>query len=80
MELSQADDIIDELQSVRDNRHVKAVVLNIGSPGGAVSVIEPIYFEILELTRYKPVVASVSTIAASGGYYISVAQALLLLA
>ena len=73
LEQADADSILDELRSARDDRHTKAIVLNIDSPGGAVSVIEPIYFEILELKRFKPVVASVGTIAASGGYYIAVA-------
>ncbi|MFC1938310.1 S49 family peptidase [Chloroflexota bacterium] len=73
LERAYVDSIIDELQSAKEDRNVKAVVLKIDSPGGAVSAIEPIYFEILELKRSKPVVASVGTIAASGGYYIAVA-------
>ncbi len=73
LEQVDADSILDELRSARDDRHIKAIVLNIDSPGGVVSLIEPIYFEILELKRFKPVIASVGTIAASGGYYIAVA-------
>ncbi len=73
LEQADADSILDELSSARDDRHVKAIVLNINSPGGAVSLIEPIYLEILELKQFKPVVSSVGTVAASGGYYIAVA-------
>ncbi len=73
MEQADVDSIIDELQSAKENRSVKAVVLNIDSPGGAVAAIEPIYFEILELKQSKPVVASIRTVGASGGYYIAVA-------
>ncbi|MFC1982558.1 S49 family peptidase [Chloroflexota bacterium] len=73
LEQADVDTIIDELQSSKANRNIKAVVLNIDSPGGAVSAIEPIYFEILELKKSKPVVAAVRTVAASGGYYIAVA-------
>ena len=73
LEQADVDSIIDELQSAKEDRNVMAVVLNIDSPGGAVSAIEPIYFEILDLKRFKPIVASVGTIAASGGYYIAVA-------
>lgn len=73
LEQADADNILDELKSAGADNHVKAVVLNIDSPGGSVSIIESIYFEILEIKRFKPVVASVSNIAASGGYYIAVA-------
>jgi len=68
------DDILDMLKYARDNYSVKAVVLRINSPGGGASAIEQIYFELLRLRQQKPVVASVGTIAASGGYYITVAS------
>ena len=73
LDMSQADSIIEELKVAQNDRHVKGVVLNIDSSGGAVNVIQAIYLEVLELTQYKPVVATINNIAASGGYYISVA-------
>jgi len=68
------DDILDMLRYARDNDSIKAVVLQIDSPGGYVSTIEPIYLDLLRLRQKKPVVASVGMMAASGGYYIAVAS------
>lgn len=50
---------------------VKAVVLEIDSPGGSAYLVEQVYLDILELKSEKPVVASIS-MALSGGYYIAV--------
>jgi protease-4 len=66
-------------QAARDD-HVKAVVLRINSPGGSVTASEDLYRRIVRLrdgdkqTEWsaKPLVVSMSSIAASGGYYIAV--------
>lgn len=50
---------------------VRAVVLEISSPGGEVTASEDLYFEVLRLRDSKPVVAAVHEIAASGAYYIA---------
>ena len=50
---------------------VRAVVLEISSPGGEVTASEDLYFEVLRLRDTKPVVAAVNEIAASGAYYIA---------
>lgn len=50
---------------------VKAVVVEIDSPGGSAYLIEQVYLDLLELKTKKPVVASISK-ALSGGYYIAV--------
>jgi protease-4 len=52
---------------------VRAVVLDISSPGGEVTASEDIYFSVLALREKKPVVASVDEMAASGAYYIACA-------
>ncbi len=74
--LSQAytDDILDMLRYARDDDSIKAVVLQIDSPGGYVVTTEQIYLEVLRLRQQKPVVASVGMMAASGGYHIAVAS------
>lgn len=74
--LNQAyvDDILDMLQHARSNASIKAVVLQIDSPGGGASATEQIYLDLLRLRQQKPVVASIGTIAASGGYYTAVAS------
>jgi len=52
---------------------IKAVVLKVDCPGGWSDAVEEIYLMLLALREKKPVVASIIGIAASGGYYISVA-------
>jgi protease-4 len=65
--------IVKALRSARENNRVKAVVLRVNSPGGSALVSDLIWREV-ELTKAeKPVIASMSDVAASGGYYISCA-------
>jgi protease-4 len=60
------------LRDARYDDDVKAVVLRIDSPGGSVFASEQIYREVEALRQAgKPVVASMSSVAASGGYYIA---------
>src|SRR5213075_3161106 len=54
-----------------DNGTVKAIVLRINSPGGAIAPSQEIY-EAVRKTR-KPIVASLDSVAASGGFYIAAA-------
>ena len=59
------------LADAGQDRAVRAVVLNVSSPGGEVSASEGLYFDILKLREKKPVVVSVDEMAASGAYYIA---------
>jgi protease IV len=60
------------IRQARLDRNIRAVVLRVNSPGGSVMASEEIYRELLALrTAGKPVIVSMSTLAASGGYYIS---------
>jgi protease-4 len=60
------------IRQARLDRNIRAVVLRVNSPGGSVMASEEIYRELLALRAAgKPVVVSMSTLAASGGYYIS---------
>jgi protease-4 len=69
-----SDSLVNELRDIRFDDSVKAVVLRIDSPGGSVYASDVIYREILALRAAgKPVVASMSSMAASGGYYIAAA-------
>jgi len=64
-----------ELDEFADNDSIKAIVVRINSPGGAVAPSQEIHREILRVREEtgKPVIASLDTVAASGGYYIAVA-------
>lgn len=63
--------IVEEIKQYRKNPAVKAIVVRVESPGGAVVPSQEIYEEIKRTTQVKPVVVSMGTVAASGGYYIS---------
>jgi protease-4 len=63
--------LADSLEEVGNDPAVRAVVLDISSPGGEVTASEDIYFSILTLREAKPVVASIDELAASGAYYIA---------
>ncbi|MEW6302114.1 MAG: signal peptide peptidase SppA [Verrucomicrobiota bacterium] len=65
--------IKDQLKRAEDDKRVKAVVLKVDSPGGEVLASDEIYRAIQEFQEDtgKPVVASMSSVAASGGYYVS---------
>ncbi len=64
---------IEEVQRLRENDHIKAIVLRIDSPGGAVAPTQELFRELMRLKEIKPVVTSMGTVAASGGYYLSCA-------
>lgn len=55
------------------NEKVKAIILRVNSPGGAVGPTQEIYEEIRRIDKVKPIYASLGTVAASGGYYIAAA-------
>lgn len=67
---------VTDLKSFGEDPLVKAIVVRIDSPGGAVAPSQEIYNAVLRVRREqdKKVVASMGTVAASGGYYIAVAS------
>lgn len=69
-------DIIEELREHRENKSVKAILLRIDSPGGAVAPSQEIYTEVLNIRDEgkKKIVTSMGSVAASGGYYIASAS------
>lgn len=64
---------MDQVRDLMEDDGIKAVVLRINSPGGAVAPTQELYTELLKLKEIKPVVTSMGTVAASGGYYLSCA-------
>lgn len=68
---SMVDDLRIALQQARDDDRVKAVVLEIDSPGGEVTASDEIYNAVVKTRARKPVVIYMDTLAASGGYYVS---------
>jgi protease-4 len=66
-----SEDVISDLEDLREDDDVKAVVLRVNSPGGSAFASEQIWHAIEQLKAKKPVVVSMGDYAASGGYYIS---------
>jgi protease-4 len=62
---------VKELEKLKDNDKVKAVVFRVNSPGGSAYASEQIWKAVTDLKEKKPVVVSMGDYAASGGYYIS---------
>ncbi len=68
---TMVDDMRAALQQAREDNHVKAIVLEIDSPGGEVTASDEIYNAVVKARARKPVVVYMDTLAASGGYYVS---------
>lgn len=66
-------DIVRDLEELRLNKSVKAVVLRLDSPGGSVAASQEIFKQVLSLKKDKKVIVSMGTVAASGAYYIACA-------
>lgn len=69
-EIMESRKIVELLQSAEEEKTIKAIILRIDSPGGAVAPTQEIYEEVRRIDQIKPIYASFGTVAASGGYYI----------
>lgn len=72
-EIFESRDTIETLHRYANNDSVKAIVFRINSPGGAVAPSQEVYEEIRKVRKSsgKPIIASLDSVAASGGYYIA---------
>src|SRR5213083_368526 len=68
---SMVDDMRTALQQARDDDRVRAIVVEIDSPGGEVTASDAIYSALVKARARKPVVVYMDSLAASGGYYVS---------
>ena len=59
------------IRRLKNDEHVKAVILRINSPGGSALASDLIWHELMALREAKPLIASVGDMAASGGYYLA---------
>lgn len=69
---------VDEIKDYVKDSSVKAIVLRVDSPGGAVAPSQEIYAEVKKAVAKKKVVVSMGSVAASGGYYISAPASLII--
>jgi protease IV len=68
---TMVDDMRLALQQARDDDHVRAIVLEIDSPGGEVTASDMIYNWVVKTRAKKPVIVYMDSLAASGGYYVA---------
>jgi protease-4 len=72
--IESSEGLIDIIHSYRDDSRIAAVIVYIDSPGGMVAPTQEIYTELMELKKKdKKVYAYISTVGASGGYYLACA-------
>lgn len=71
LELAGSETLTRQIEALRDDRDVKAVVVRIDSRGGSVRAAQDIAHELDRTRERKPVVISMGAVAASGGYYIA---------
>jgi protease IV len=70
---ANADKICDELSLAASDKNIKAVILDIESPGGEITATDKVYHYVQKIRKTnKPVVALLGSVAASGGYYVAV--------
>jgi protease-4 len=68
---TMVDDMRLALEQAREDDHVRAVVLEIDSPGGEVTASDMIYNWVVKTRTKKPVIVYMDSLAASGGYYVA---------
>lgn len=71
--ITESDPLVAQLVEFRKDRRIKAIILRVNSPGGGVGPSQEIYREIRKTIETKKVVASLGSVAASGGYYVACA-------
>lgn len=69
--IAQPQPVIQELESFYKDNTIRAIIVRIDSPGGGVAAAQEIYDTLVRIRKKKVVVASMGTVAASGGYYIA---------
>jgi len=70
--IMSSESTVQQFKKYRENRSVKAIVFRVESPGGGVAASQEIYEEVKKTRDSgKPVVVSMGSVAASGGYYVS---------
>ncbi len=71
--ITESKDILSLIKRFREDDDIKSIVIRIDSPGGVIGPSQEIYREIRKTTPEKKIIASMGSIAASGGYYIAAA-------
>lgn len=68
-----ADRIVERIRLAKEDPSVRGILLSVNSPGGAVGATKKIYDALIAFRKEKPVIATITDIGASGGYYVAAA-------
>jgi len=68
----ESEGIVRKLRELENNPSIHGIILRINSPGGAVAPSQEIFTELLRLKKKKRIYTSISSVAASGGYYVAI--------
>lgn len=69
--IAGSETVVDHLAGMAEDDKIEAVILRVDSPGGSVLASDLIWRQIRRLQEHKPVIVSMSGMAASGGYYVA---------
>lgn len=69
--IDESTEVVKDIKKYREDDQIKAIILRVDSPGGAVGASQEVYDEVIKTKAVKPVIASFGNMAASGGYYVS---------
>ena len=71
-DITSSDEILKDLKRFREEKNIRAILVRVSSPGGAVAPSQEIHDAIVRAQKVKPVVVSMGDVSASGGYYLAV--------
>ncbi|MFU8769732.1 MAG: signal peptide peptidase SppA [Desulfotignum sp.] len=63
--------VVEHIKIFRDDEKIRAIIIRVNSPGGGVGPSQEIFRELMKTRETKTVIASMGSVAASGGYYIA---------
>ena len=66
-----SDAVVSQLEKLKNRKDISAIVMRIDSPGGLVAPTQEIYEKVKSIRGVKPIISSMGSVAASGGYYIA---------
>lgn len=70
--ITSSEEVVRQIKKYREDKSIRGILLRVDSPGGAVVPSQEMYEEVRKTRETKPVIVSMGSLAASGGYYVSV--------
>ncbi|MCF8091643.1 MAG: signal peptide peptidase SppA [Desulfotignum sp.] len=65
--------VIENIQTFREDDKIQAIIIRVDSPGGGIGPSQEIFRELMKTRKVKKIIASMGSVAASGGYYVAAA-------